>query len=360
MKLLKMTAITAMLSLNACNYFMTGRSVTSSQGAGGGQPGIPFVKLTDEEIQKLTPAEITYELVKTNVLADSCMQCHTENGAFPDLTTEAMLKEHLVSVKELVEKEKMPPANKPKFAITEGQRKLLLNWIEKVQTPPVVVDPPPVVTPEPPPVIAPKPPAEPTLLSDEQVAALKESDLTYALVNKNAFEQSCLGCHSESAAKPKRPLLDTYARIVENKQIVYEAVQSEDMPPKGMVDVRRQLILKWLDLGAPLVVVPQEPPVTGGEPPVVIPNPPVIVPNPPLAEERILFAEVSAKVFAPHCIRCHGEGEDFDLNLEAHAKAAAESIKSEVVSKKMPKGKNNTLSDDQINLVVKWVDQGAN
>jgi hypothetical protein len=115
-----------------------------------------------------------------------------------------------------------------------------------------------------PPVVVPPVPPEAKFLTDEEVALLKDNELNYALVNKNAFEQSCLGCHSETSSKPRKPLLDSYAKIVENKQAVQEAVQSEDMPPKGMVDVRRQLILKWLNLGAPLVIAPEE---------VIVPEP---------------------------------------------------------------------------------------
>jgi mono/diheme cytochrome c family protein len=272
-------------------------------------------------------------------MAASCVQCHTEGGEFPDLTSEELIIAEIGSVKERVEIGNMPPVKFPKFAISEAQRKLLLDWIAKVQTV-NPVEPNPV---EPiPPVVVPPVPPEAKFLTDEEVALLKDNELNYALVNKNAFEQSCLGCHSETSSKPRKPLLDSYAKIVENKQAVQDAVQSEDMPPKGMVDVRRQLILKWLNLGAPLEIVPEEV------------NPPRVI------EEKVLFSQVSEKVFVPHCIRCHGEGEDFDLTLLEDAKANAISIKEQVVTKAMPKGKNNKLSDEQINLVVKWVDQGAN
>ncbi len=347
MKLLKTTIVISLLSLSACNYFMTGRSADKLIGGGSGNEPAGNEKLTDDELQKLTPEQITFAVVKANVMDVSCTKCHSF------MSDESQVMAMLSKVQVSVETDSMPL---PKYPISAAQKQLLLTWIAKVQGPTNPPEPeqpvPPVV--EPPPV---QPPGENPLLTDEEVAGLKDTDLTYALVNKNAIEQSCLGCHSESAKKPKRPLLDTYARIVENKQAVHDAVLSEDMPPKGMSDVRRQLILRWLDLGAPLVSVPTEEPPVEVLPPQAPPS--TEVPGPVL-EEKVLFAEVSAKVFVPHCIRCHGEGEDFDLNQIAHAQAAAQGIKEQVVSKKMPKGKNNSLSDQQIQLVVKWVDQGAN
>lgn len=275
MRIFKTLMLTAVLSLSGCNYFMTGRPVDQIKGGstpqGQGGSGLNE-KLTDDELSKLQPEQITYAVVKVNVMDISCAKCHGENGFEPLVTTEDAVLANLDWIQGEVESGSMP---KPRFPITAAQKKLLLDWIIKVKAAENPAPPPaeePVPTPVEPAPVEPVPvdplpvdpapvqpvPAEPKYLTDEEIAALKDSEITYALVNKNSFEQSCLGCHSEAAKKPKKPLLDSYASIVDNKDMIREQVITEEMPPKGMADVRRALIIRWLDLGAPLAVSPTE------------------------------------------------------------------------------------------------------
>lgn len=215
--------------------------------------------LTDDAIEKMiqsNPNQITYAVVKTNVMDVSCAKCHNPVDAeFPDLSTEKNLLDSLDMAKGAVEEGWMPQS---KYPLTDSQKKLFMAWFEKIKNPPAEQPPEaaPVPQPETPaPVVAPKE------LTDDEITALKDSDLNYALVNKNVFEPNCINCHSSTAKRPRPPYMDSYANVINNKQKLFGVFGPNairPMPPRGMAEARKQMVIRWLSLGAPLAVSPTQ------------------------------------------------------------------------------------------------------
>lgn len=69
------------------------------------------------------------------------------------------------------------------------------------------------------------------------------------------------------------------------------------------------------------------------------------------------YATVRARVFAPHCIRCHGDSGDVNLETWESARSAADLVRAEVLGGDMPP--SGSLSANEIEWVRRWVDAGA-
>ena len=78
----------------------------------------------------------------------------------------------------------------------------------------------------------------------------------------------------------------------------------------------------------------------------------------PDACANITFTKDVKPVIDANCIQCHGSGGN-SPNLTSYnsISASANSVKSEVASRRMPRG--SSLSQDDIDAVVCWVESGA-
>lgn len=84
---------------------------------------------------------------------------------------------------------------------------------------------------------------------------------------------------------------------------------------------------------------------------------------------KLTFSRDISRIFARHCLACHGAGSDIPLGTYAEARPWAVSIKEQVLSRKMPpwgavKGFGNlapdhALSQEDILIIAAWVVGGA-
>lgn len=74
--------------------------------------------------------------------------------------------------------------------------------------------------------------------------------------------------------------------------------------------------------------------------------------------ETITYTLNVKPIIDNNCIVCHGNGGNFpNLTTYNGTSANANSVKAEVVSRRMPQG--NSLTNDEIQAISCWVDAGA-
>jgi len=72
----------------------------------------------------------------------------------------------------------------------------------------------------------------------------------------------------------------------------------------------------------------------------------------------ITFAKNVKPIIDANCVDCHGNGGSFpNLTSYSAISSNANSIKSEVASRRMPKG--SSLTQLEIDVIVCWVESGA-
>jgi cytochrome c5 len=71
----------------------------------------------------------------------------------------------------------------------------------------------------------------------------------FAVIRSQVLQSSCLRCHSGAGAGGVN--LETYDSVLRNLSAIDEAVSSGAMPPRGMKAELKDLLLKWIQLGAP-------------------------------------------------------------------------------------------------------------
>ncbi len=80
--------------------------------------------------------------------------------------------------------------------------------------------------------------------------------------------------------------------------------------------------------------------------------------------ELLSYQIILDKVMAKNCLNCHSVsgGNRGGLNLEGYANTLKNLnlIREEIISKDMPKSPGAPLSSEQIELITKWIDVGAN
>lgn len=78
---------------------------------------------------------------------------------------------------------------------------------------------------------------------------------------------------------------------------------------------------------------------------------------------ELTYQNVLTLVLTNKCLNCHSEkgGNRGELNLEGYQNIfnIREKIREQVLSKKMPKRSAGSLTDEQMKLVVDWIDAGA-
>jgi mono/diheme cytochrome c family protein len=211
----------------------------------------------------------------------------------------------------------------------------------------------------------------------------------FATVKSKVLDSACVRCHS--GANPRGGVrLETYQQVFEIRDSLRVQVDTGAMPPRppGLSPEQKSLVLAWVDSGAPerTVVTPPPgestnptPPTEPGRPPGGGNDndrdednnsdaPPVIVtpapPSPPTPAPPVTvptFAEVSAKVFIPHCVKCHShDGAKGGVNLEdfASAKKYASEIAFTLDTDDMPR-RAPALPPELKAIVYAWIDGGT-
>ncbi len=143
----------------------------------------------------------------------------------------------------------------------------------------------------------------------------------FAAIQKIFTANRCMNCHF--ADNPRGIMvLETHAQVKAEGVRILASVDSDFMPlgnPK-MSQADKDSIREWLAAGAP--------------------------------EKLLDFAIVQTQIFTPHCVRCHGEFNEYTkvaLNLPM--------IKDAVMTNRMPR--RSPLPDDLKALLNEWIDQGA-
>lgn len=74
----------------------------------------------------------------------------------------------------------------------------------------------------------------------------------------------------------------------------------------------------------------------------------------------VSYAMVSAKVFQPYCVSCHGSSGGVNLESYASAKSVLGRInQAALISKSMPKAPSPALSHDDAQVLAAWVKMGG-
>jgi hypothetical protein len=181
----------------------------------------------------------------------------------------------------------------------------------------------------------------------------------FAQIKTQILEPKCTRCHSNYAS---------YSNVFADREDIRQAVLIERSMPKRdtMSDEQYATLQEWLDAGAP-EVAPVAPPAP--EPvPVPVPAPatspsPAPQPEPqpvvpPATELPATWSNVQSQLLVPNCVKCHGDGDEMDLNDLDTVKAKASRILDLVlVKQKMPPSAASYLrvSEDSKLLFVRWV-----
>ena len=178
---------------------------------------------------------------------------------------------------------------------------------------------------------------------------LSSSQLGFGDLQARVFGPRCARCHAGDVVASYESVVGNLAGITRRMQLPAGAPGA--MPPGGPVSAQEmQAVLAWARAGAPREAG------VGGAPgpgtPVTPPSPP---PAPPPAPLPFSFAEVQTKVLTPKCARCHSgmmaSYESVTANLSA--------IDSMIASGQMPPSRAPGLTEEERQLVLRWIALGA-
>lgn len=308
---------------------------------------------------------VSYADVKSQVFERVCIDCHTSGTGLPNWMIQSEAKLFSDRIKKRVLDKTMPPPNARINSLSDSEISLVASWAaglpatgdgpdpcmsDTVPTEPITDNPtPPINTP---PVDSP-PTTEPPVCTDPS----QTLDIVSYLedVRPNIFQAVCFQCHGAIGGLPNWM---SYSVAFGKKDVILARVQNGTMPPpnatiNSLTTAQKQLITDWVADGAEftklLCDVPTEPdPI----PPPADPEPPA---NPTYDEH------LKPQIFTLICGACHGNDPDLpNWQIYEEAENRADKIKREVEDGNMPPPSTGIiLTDNQKELIYRWVDQGA-
>lgn len=224
--------------------------------------------------------------------------------------------------------------------------------------------------------------------SSEDTNNKADAIATFSSVKSRILQSQCLRCHD--GTKKGRNLSD-YANTITNSKtgkpniipgkpdesILYLSLLSDanrPMPPDGSLSAGDiEYVRQWILSGAPETADDvAEQPKPEPDPVVVTPTPepePTPVPLPSLTT----FQEVKDALLGPRCIKCHSDemdtreallaavNEDNRKWIEVIGNADGNLIVEEIAEGRMPPPKKkNPATQEEIDLLKKWINEGAN
>lgn len=223
----------------------------------------PTTNSGDQSIEKLPTGTIPgYQTVATNIITPKCLGCHSDGGGNAggvNLETYTNVKNNLEAVDNAIKSGSMP---KNISQLTANQKEVFLSWLDAgapfdsmtpstvSTTPPTVQVPTPTPTPTPPTAQVPKP--APTT---EVMPASNTID--YKMVNARVIGLRCISCHSNNGGNSAGINLETYQSVFNERNGIKSAISSGSMPlPRShpLTTIQKQIILTWLNKGAPETV----------------------------------------------------------------------------------------------------------
>ena len=207
--------------------------------------------------------KLDYKIIREQILQKHCLSCHSEKGGNKgdvNLETYETVFENRIQVRAEVFAGSMPPERAPNLKLSKAQSTAVIDWIDAGAkkdatdtTPPVVVEPPVV---EPPPAVEPPIVEPPATVEPPPVGPPPTAEFYFADVFESVIKTNCLKCHSAAGKNKGNLNFETYKNVFDSRFEIKSDIEDRQMPPKppkGMplTDEQRNLILNWLERGAP-------------------------------------------------------------------------------------------------------------
>lgn len=81
-----------------------------------------------------------------------------------------------------------------------------------------------------------------------------DNEINYTLVREKIFKVSCFSCHSNAGGNVDGINLETYFNATQELEDIEEVIRENEMPPAprpSLGNIPRQVLLRWIELGAP-------------------------------------------------------------------------------------------------------------
>lgn len=256
------------------------------------------------------------------VLKPYCVSCHGNANAARgvNVETHAGVKAHLGRIQSQIASGAMPQGS----VIPPGLKAYVMNWLQSGA-----------------PLTA-QPAAAGSCQQGEPVSELCNVPPDFATVQRDVLKPRCFQCHSGDAKKGAGIILSSYSTVLSRIGAVQTSIEIRTMPPDGgLKTYERNLMLRWIEAGAPDTVSP--PPKSA--------NCPDLFPTP------ATYATVRKAVFQRKCESCHGKKGGVNLETYENVMANLSMVRSEIESDSMPK--EVPLSEKEKRYVLNWIRAGA-
>lgn len=190
----------------------------------------------------------------------------------------------------------------------------------------------------------------------------QDGPVDFQMIMDKVMSNSCVSCHSVEGGNRGDLNLETYANVLQAVIVIKERVSERSMPPRRLPplsDEQIQLLVAWIDAGAPEKIEP-EPAPTPEPIPSPTPVPPVdpIVP-PPIVPDVATYEMVYKQVIQPSCLKCHSGAGAGDVNLETYQNLIQFKVDVRLAIAKGSMPRKSKLTDEQKKLILDWLDAGA-
>ena len=270
-------------------------------------------------------APADFASVQKKVLKPYCVSCHGNANASRGVNVETLagVKAHLGRVQGQIASGAMPPGG----AMPAGLKAYALNWLQAG---------------------APETAAQAAATgggckgAEQAVSELCDVPPSFAIVQRDVLRPRCFECHRGEAKRGGGVDLSTYTAILARIGDVQKSVEVRSMPPEGgLKTFERNLMLRWIEAGAPDTVS----------------GPPKSANCPNLFPVPATYASVHNAVFKPRCVVCHGKKGGVNLESYENVLANLPLVQSEVEADSMPK--EIPLTDQEKRYVLNWIRAGA-
>lgn len=196
-----------------------------------------------------------------------------------------------------------------------------------------------------------------------------KNTVSYRMVRNEVFQPKCITCHGQAGGVN----LETYTNATKNLGDIKNSVFNKGSMPKAPISKlsprQKQVLLAWIEAGGP------EKPVGGGDPgPDPDPDP-----DPGPIEIKPTYASIRKYILDKKCVGCHTPGEtagrfplvtredvmnpDFEYVIPENPDDSGIMIVLQPNARKPmpPKDSGITpLTEEEINAIKVWIEEGAN
>ncbi len=156
---------------------------------------------------------------------------------------------------------------------------------------------------------------------------IKSHQVDFAIVKRSILEPKCISCHSSSKGNQGEINLETYNTVINNLIKIKSVIEDGSMPKDGtsLSSAEKQLILEWINNGAPFNVGDIVPPLNPNDNTTPTHEKKDDQPLPLIPEKEIYsFENINQQVLIPKCLKCHKAPENSGkVNLESYESVIA-------------------------------------